>query len=982
MPLPIPFEWSEDEHMLYFVLKIRSAKAKDLDILFCDVYIKANHHPSLFEADLSGEIDPDHPKTRCRISADKVTLNLRKKKPGLWHDFRAHGSKDELRERRRLALSSAEEREKERQKQKEEWKQDMLKAGEHEQWRLDRENREQIEKWQAQEKEQWEHDVYAAFDEETKTAVAPIQLSPASKEDFEEPVMMQKHEQEAPSSSEQGIAAACNFQSDNADQLGNRVQEVSDEEAQQIQAEKVSRASLETQPSSQIKNISHDPGVIWTDKDLEDTEEYVPEVRENPGKVGIRFSERPKPGVPVRDRGTRAPPYPRKTVKSDAPPMIAGEELEDESDPVWLKDKADNLMVNGDYQGAFNAYTEALKLASNARAFANRSVADLYLGNFEQCIEDGNHAIRILELRRQAPDGGIPTPADPEDELVRARVEVRIATSYLWLGAFKKAEEHLTKALDVESGLAIDERKKVKDDLQRVQSARAALNDKEKGDAAARFSHGSAEAELDSLATSLDHYTKAAELDSESAVIFANRCFVKLQAGQLHNCIKDADTALHCLRQWPAARRAPKPPARPSRLDPPYLDDPTFKHPNEVKQGDVDWLMKHNGGTRHDLPDLPPEYEWVKDAAERDENAWIAVRKKMTKATIDAVRRATVQLQDALYARNPQVILEQLKLASDLNKAGEGPSNKALYQANEYVKKLQDHLEEKASERETVELELKQEMEECDLEELLAPVRSGVAQTGFGRNHPVEKTRRRLFVKVLLRKARALELLGEVETSAAELQSVLRVEPDNLEAKQRLATLIGSRQAPEQSCASNPGTSQDPMASSDSAASTSGLHITSPPVTTCDRLHSAMTKQAATHHGTLMAGQQKKNDLSNGCTDTDKSDSCSNPQENEVDDVRDHSSTAVLLESAAKYMRNNDYSNALQIYNYARRTCKSWESPMVELKVLSNTSLCLHRLRGRLPELVEACNEAVKRIHELHEEDSADISTDMLVKME
>lgn len=30
---------------------------------------------------------------------------------------------------------------------------------------------------------------------------------------------------------------------------------------------------------------------------------------------------------------------------------------------------------------------EALKLASNARCFANRAVASLYLGNFEQCLE-------------------------------------------------------------------------------------------------------------------------------------------------------------------------------------------------------------------------------------------------------------------------------------------------------------------------------------------------------------------------------------------------------------------------------------------------------------------------------------------------------------------------------------------------------------------------------------------------------------------
>ena len=46
--------------------------------------------------------------------------------------------------------------------------------------------------------------------------------------------------------------------------------------------------------------------------------------------------------------------------KTDLPPMLAGDDREeDENDPVWLKDKGDQLMVRGDYQGAYHAYTEA-----------------------------------------------------------------------------------------------------------------------------------------------------------------------------------------------------------------------------------------------------------------------------------------------------------------------------------------------------------------------------------------------------------------------------------------------------------------------------------------------------------------------------------------------------------------------------------------------------------------------------------------------
>lgn len=42
--------------------------------------------------------------------------------------------------------------------------------------------------------------------------------------------------------------------------------------------------------------------------------------------------------------------------------------------------------------------------------------------------------------------------------------------------------------------------------------------------------------------------------------------------------------------------------------------------------------MKHNGGGVKELPGLPDDYEWIKDAAEKDANAWIAVKKRMSKA--------------------------------------------------------------------------------------------------------------------------------------------------------------------------------------------------------------------------------------------------------------------------------------------------------------------------------------------------------------
>merc|ERR1719253_377346 len=185
------------------------------------------------------------------------------------------------------------------------------------------------------------------------------------------------------------------------------------------------------------------------------------------------------------------------------------------------------------------------------------------------------------------------------------------------------AEDHFQKALDAEEGLEYEERGRIKEDLLRVQNARAALLLKEKADGAARKAHGSEELVQKELGVALQAYEEALKADSESAVVYANRCFAHLRAGHLEQSVKDADKALDLLKQWPVARRAPKAPARPTRLDPPMLDDPTFVHPDEKKQGEVDWLMKHSGGDTSNLPALPPEYEWVKDVAEKgNDNAW------------------------------------------------------------------------------------------------------------------------------------------------------------------------------------------------------------------------------------------------------------------------------------------------------------------------------------------------------------------------
>jgi tetratricopeptide (TPR) repeat protein len=131
-------------------------------------------------------------------------------------------------------------------------------------------------------------------------------------------------------------------------------------------------------------------------------------------------------------------------------------------------------------------------------------------------------------------------------------VHVRLGVAYLWLGAYSKAEEHLQKALDTDDGLDFVERQKVKEDLASVQRARATLATKDKADKAVRHAHAadgdsSTAKENVALEKALNLYGEALEADADVAVVYANRCFANMRAGELQRCLDDADAALTCL---------------------------------------------------------------------------------------------------------------------------------------------------------------------------------------------------------------------------------------------------------------------------------------------------------------------------------------------------------------------------------------------------------------------------------------------------
>merc|ERR1711871_282155 len=152
-----------------------------------------------------------------------------------------------------------------------------------------------------------------------------------------------------------------------------------------------------------------------------------------------------------------------------------------------------------------------------------------------------------------------------------------------------------------------------------------------------------------------------------------------------------------------------------------------------------------------------------------------------------------------------------------------------------------------------------------------------------------------------------------------ELRIVLRVEPDNREAKQRLA-ILAHPPAPAEGGASSPEAPASKVATA---------------VTVSDGKEKAIKATGSTDKATASANvsmEVKKSSTEKGA----KAAKATNVLEDDDEDEKgvDFASTSALLNTATEYMKKNDYASALQVYNYARRSCRHWDSALAELKAL------------------------------------------------
>lgn len=199
-----------------------------------------------------------------------------------------------------------------------------------------------------------------------------------------------------------------------------------------------------------------------------------------------------------------------------------------ESDPVWLKDKGDELYRGGDFLAAVNAYTAAFDADPQATAcLSNRAACHLRLGRASECVADCGAALEILRTL-------------PETGPNQARALARRALAYRELGHYKLSLDDCRDALGFNPGDAT---------LQReiAISEPLALCEAAKKEAVVCFASGD-------IAEACRLYTNALSAVPTFPSCLSNRAACHLALGRPQDCVDDCTATLEILSAGSSTR--------------------------------------------------------------------------------------------------------------------------------------------------------------------------------------------------------------------------------------------------------------------------------------------------------------------------------------------------------------------------------------------------------------------------------------------
>ncbi|XP_028287121.1 dynein axonemal assembly factor 4 [Parambassis ranga] len=376
MPLLVSdYSWTQTESTVYINVPLKGAKAASVDILSTDEYIKVHFPPYLFEAFLFEPVDDD--KGSARVGNGVAIISLTKRSNGVWeHLMIQTNDKERKKKIRQAALVKHQKKLSSESEQKAERQRAERKYALETMMKLEKEEKESIQRMKDVERQK------------TSTELAEWQLR-QRQETREELRDDPKPQRTGTTPSDGGRPKA-----------GQRCDRKTEKKPAELPPPRL-RGDIQ---------VSFTPRVFPT---------------------ALRESR-----VPEEEEWLRKQAAARRAMSADA------EELrdlkEDERNPDWLKDRADKCFMAGDYHGAINAYSLAIRLNRRIPAlYSNRAACHLKLHNLHKAIEDASQALELL------------TPAVTANAAARVRASIRRGSAFCQLQLYAEGLQDYQAALKI-----------------------------------------------------------------------------------------------------------------------------------------------------------------------------------------------------------------------------------------------------------------------------------------------------------------------------------------------------------------------------------------------------------------------------------------------------------------------------------------------------------------------------------------------------
>ncbi|KAJ0029544.1 hypothetical protein NQD34_004541 [Periophthalmus magnuspinnatus] len=412
MPLLITdYSWTQTDSTVYISVPLKGVRASQVDIIATDQYLKVHFPPYLFEAFLAQPVDED--KSTAKVGNGAALLTLSKKTEELWDQLMlTTDGKETKKKLREEALIKHQEKLCAESKAKAEKQQAEKKYALKTMMKLEQEERQNIQKIKDLERQ--------------NTTAALEAWQKKQKQQLEK--CIETTQKNPTKNTTQGC--------------------VSEAKARSGKCYKYIFVLL-NYCLSLIMCLTDNRGLKSR------TQVELPAPRAS-GSIQVTFTPRVFPTALRESRVAEEEEWLRKQVEARRATSDALKDLKDlkeeERNPDWLKDKGDKCFSTGDYQGAVNAYSLAIRLNRKVPAlFSNRAACHLKLKNLHKAIEDSSEALELL------------TPAVPANAAARARAYVRRGTAFCQLQLYTEGLQEYQAALKIDP-----ENAKLQADTQRI----------------------------------------------------------------------------------------------------------------------------------------------------------------------------------------------------------------------------------------------------------------------------------------------------------------------------------------------------------------------------------------------------------------------------------------------------------------------------------------------------------------------------------